>query len=308
VRTQIINFLLEHQNQDGSWGFFPGKAGVIEPTAYALMSLASERRTESAMERGVAFLKRTQTPQGAWAISTQDSEEAAWATALAGLALLRLEGAASMRTAAELVVSAFASHPRPWVLRLADWMRSFDASYVEENLRGWKWTPETANWVEPTSYALLFLKKYLQSASGRDGLQTGSSKALKPVIAEAESLLCQRMCKEGGWNYGNARVLGEELRPYPLTTAIALIALQDSSRPECQRSLSYLQRAVPDERSALALSMTVLCFTLYGVQAAPWLQAAEVLYEETQFFQNIKTSALALLAMQSLSGENTFRL
>ena len=42
MRTQILNFLLEHQNKDGSWGFSPAKAGAIEPTAYALMSLASE--------------------------------------------------------------------------------------------------------------------------------------------------------------------------------------------------------------------------------------------------------------------------
>ena len=309
MRTQIINFLLEQQNKDGSWGFSPEKAGAIEPTAYALMSLASDERARGAIERGVAFLRKTQTARGAWAVNTQDSEEAAWATALAGLALLRFEGTESMRrTAAEFVVGSFGRHPRPWILRLADWMRSFDASYVEENLRGWKWNPDTANWVEPTSYALLFLKKFLQSVASGSNPQAGGGNAFKPVIAEAESLLYLRMCKQGGWNYGNARVLGEELRPYPLTTAIALIALQNPSSPEWQRSLGYLQRAVPHERSALALCMAVHCLSLYGIQAAPWMQAITVLYDETRFFQNIKTSALALLALQSLSGENPFRL
>ena len=38
------------------------------------------------------------------------------------------------------------------------------------------------------------------------------------------------------------------------------------------------------------------------------MQAATVLYDETEFFQNIKTSALALLALQSLSGDNPFSL
>jgi hypothetical protein len=185
-------------------------------------------------------------------------------------------------------------------------MRSFDASYVEENLRGWKWTPNTANWVEPTSYALLFLKKYLRSlASSPEG---SSSRNLKPVIAEGESLLYQRMCREGGWNYGNARVLGEELRPYPLTTAIALIALQSPSSLECQKSLAYLQQAAANERSALALCMAVHCLSLYGIPAERWMQAATVLYDETQFLKNIKTSALALLALQSLNGSNAFRL
>jgi hypothetical protein len=306
VRTEIVNFLLEQQNNDGSWGFSPEKAGAIEPTAYALMSLASEEPASKATERGVQFLRKTQTARGGWAVSTQDSEEAAWCTALAGLALLGFEGTGSMRSAAaEFVVNSCGVHRRPWILRLADWMRSFDASYVEENLRGWKWNPDTANWVEPTSYALMFLKKFLQSSADP---QANGGSAIKPIVAEAESLLYQRMCEDGGWNYGNARVLGEELRPYPLTTAIALIALQNPQSPECQRSLGYLQRAVPGERSALALCMTVHCFSVYGIRVEPHVQAAEVLYRETQFLQNIKTSALALLALQSLNGKNPFRL
>ena len=306
MRTQIINFLLEQQNRDGSWGFSPAKAGAIEPTACALMSLASEETGRKAVELGVGFLRRTQTARGAWPVNTQDSEEAAWATALAGVALLGFEGTESMcMTAAQFVVDSFGRHPRPWILRLADWMRSFDASYVEENRGGWKWNPATANWVEPTSYALMFLKKLQQSvakpqASGRNGF--------KPIIAEAELLLYQRMCKEGGWNYGNAQVLGEELRPYPLTTAVALIALQNASHPECQKSLGYLQRAVREERSALALCMVVHCFSLYGIPAEPWMQAATDLYGETQYFHNIRTSALALLALQALNGKSPFRL
>jgi hypothetical protein len=97
----------------------------------------------------------------------------------------------------------------------------------------------------------------------------------------------------------------QELRPYP--TAIALIALQNPSNKECQ-SLAYLERAVADERSALALCMAVLCLGLYGIQAERCVQAATALYDETQFLQSIKTSALALLALQSLNGDNAFRL
>ena len=38
------------------------------------------------------------------------------------------------------------------------------------------------------------------------------------------------------------------------------------------------------------------------------MQAATDLFGETQYFHNIKTSALALLALQSLNGESAFRL
>jgi hypothetical protein len=151
----------------------------------------------------------------------------------------------------------------------------------------------------------MFLKKLQRSVANP---QASGGNAFTPIIAEAEFLLYQRMCNEGGWNYGNAQVLGEELRPYPLTTAVALIALQKASNPECQKSLGYLQRAVREERSALALCMVVHCFSLYGIPAEPWMQAATVLYGETQYFHNIKTSALALLALQSLKGRSPFRL
>ena len=119
---------------------------------------------------------------------------------------------------------------------LRTWRRTFE---------GGNGTPDTANWVEPTSYALMFLKKFLRSV-GQQVPQAGGRETFKPIIAEAESLLYQRMCKEGGWNYGNARVLGEELRPYPLTTAIALHRFAEPIEPECQRSLGYLQRAVAE--------------------------------------------------------------
>ena len=308
MRSQIVNFLLEQQNRDGSWGFSPGKAGATEPTAYALMSLASEQSAYTSVNRGVEFLKKSQTPRGAWSISTQDSEEAAWATALAGLALLTVDGTQTCRSAADFIMSSFGKHPRPWILRLADWMRSFDASYVEENLRGWKWLPETANWVEPTAYALLFLKKFLRSVQFASAPTLNGRGGPESIIAEGELLLHQRVCSEGGWNYGNAKVLGEELRPYPLTSAIALIALQNPENSDCRRSLAYLQRAMAGERSALALCMAALCLNLYDIPAEPWMRAATVLYEETQFFRNIKTSAVALLALRSIEGQNAFRL
>jgi len=317
VRTEIINFLLEQQNKDGSWGFSPGKAGVIEPTAYALMSLASEDRGREAVERGLVFLRRTQTARGAWAVSTQDSEEAPWATALAGLALINFRGNQEVcLSAAEFILDSFGRMPRHWVLQAADWMRSLDASYVEENLRGWKWSPDTANWVEPTAYAVLYLKSFMQSSAGTHvaGVLARARNALRntrmrEVLTEAESLLSRRMCKEGGWNYGNSSVLGIDLRPYPLTTALVLIALQGPcSNQECHKSLMYLREVVLAERSALALCLVALCFDLYRLKTEPLIQTLADLYEETQFFQNIKTSALALLVMQSVKGQNVFLL
>src|SRR5258706_177994 len=74
------------------------------------------------------------------------------------------------------------------------------------------------SWVEPTAYALIALKK-LRPVQG-DGRSDRS-------IAEAERMLYDRACAEGGWNYGNSTAYGVELPPYLETTALALLALQD---------------------------------------------------------------------------------
>ena len=150
-------------------------------------------------------------------------------------------------------------------------------------------------------YLKLFLEAKPQELPFDDG-------ALPGIIHEAESLLLLRMCKGGGWNYGNARILGEELRPYPLTTANALIALQRSSYAEVPVSIEYLAKAAMTEQSSLALSMTILALDLYGKKADPRLAENLVkLYRENHFFRNIKTAALAVLALDTqMGGRNPF--
>ena len=72
-------------------------------------------------------------------------------------------------------------------------------------------------------------------------------------------MLADRCCLSGGWNYGNSNVLGKELSPYVPTTAVALLALQDRpALPEVVRSLEWLAGNWHRERSALALSLTLL--------------------------------------------------
>ena len=133
--------------------------------------------------------------------------------------------------------------------------------------------------------------------------------SLNEITREADELIYARTCKGGGWNYGNSRVLGEELRPYPLTTALALIALQDSSdRAENRSSLEYLKKSIDDEKSALALSFASISLQIYGVEIKGIIQRISDLYTETQFFSNVRTTALALLALKSGEGKNCFKL
>jgi hypothetical protein len=135
-----------------------------------------------------------------------------------------------------------------------------------------------------------------------------SLKGLDAVTTEAKAMVYNRMCPDGGWNYGNAQVLGEGLHPYPLTTALALIALQQHClRLENQKSLHYLQKVLPSEKSALAICYASLCLDIYSL---PWhglLDALVDLYDKTLFFQSINTCALALLVLQAKQGRNIYR-
>ena len=86
-------------------------------------------------------------------------------------------------------------------------------------------------------------------------------------LSEAEALLVDRCCEQGGWNYGNANMLGKELRPYVPTTAVALLALQKTEQPAAVSSrrvwhISIARR--PSEPSAVALSLSVMALRAHA--------------------------------------------
>jgi hypothetical protein len=115
---------------------------------------------------------------------------------------------------------------------------------------------------------------------------------------QGERLLYDRMCLGGGWNYGNVQVLGADLPPYPEVTALALIALQNHPEHESnQMSLTVLRQMLSHVDSGWTLSWAILCFALYGHEVLPWQTRLVHSYETTGFLGDIRTLALALLAL-----------
>jgi hypothetical protein len=300
MKSELLNFLLKAQNPDGGWGYFPAKHTALEPTAYALMALQREQGADEALNMAARLIAVSQTPEGGWPVSTSDREPAAWVTPVVGLAdLFATQHSMRSQAAFKFVLSTFGRMPKTWANRVGEWL-GYSAPPKNTNLGGWSWNPETAPWVEPTCYALLFLKK-----AGRRVQEDGPLQ----IVSEAESMVYDRMCKRGGWNYGNAQVLGEELRPYPLTTALALIALQDrSSRSENQASLAYLKNAVGTENSALGLCFAALCLDLYAEDCEDVWQRLSRCYQGTLFLRDIKTAALLLIVLQARKTKNIFDL
>ena len=120
-------------------------------------------------------------------------------------------------------------------------------------------------------------------------------------------MIYDRMCKGGGWNYGNSKVLDYALWPYPDITAVALIALQDRAGEQAnQESLQALRKTADEANSGLAASWAAVCLNLYGQDTTDWQKRVEKRFRETGFLGETKTLALALLALNGKS--NPFRI
>jgi hypothetical protein len=126
----------------------------------------------------------------------------------------------------------------------------------DNSLQAWSWIADTFSWIEPTGWCLLSLKK--RRAAGASDVDAAR-------VTEAEKLLINRVCATGGWNYGNADVLGEELRAYVPTTAIGLLAMQDrTDNPAIARSVDFLEQHALSESSGSALALAMLALRAFN--------------------------------------------
>jgi hypothetical protein len=291
--TDVISSLAAAQNADGGWAPQPGGPSSTEATALALWALAAFRAREpelnAATGRGLGWLCARQRPDGSWPMNDQ-VPESNWMSTLAVLSLAQLESERERAVRGGAWLLAEKSRPMSWGARLYFWL--YPEKWVAEqdmSLRGWSWAQGTTAWVEPTSLALVAIKQlapFLPSQQVRDR------------IREGELVLRDRMCIGGGWNYGNKRVMGIAVPPYPDTTALALIALQDQPADEAvQASLTVLDDMLTDNRSGLVLALSTLCLQLYGRDVGAL--RAELLgrFRETRFDGSMRTTALALLAL-----------
>ncbi len=246
--NRLRDALIASANPGGGWPYYAGKRSRIEPTCWALMALAATS-SDSPEWSGVAaphlqWLARTQRTDGLL-VDTVDAPANFTSNGLAACVLSRFDGNVDLPRLLDAIVAAKGV--------------SVNESDGRQNnrLQGWPWMSDTFSWLEPTCMCVIALKR-----SGRE------RPAAKARIDEAHELIVNRMCESGGWNYGNASVVGQDLRPYVPTTALALIALQDQSHtPAVERSLEWLRAARLKEPSATALSLAAIALRLHGEPA-----------------------------------------
>lgn len=247
--------LVEARNPDGGWGYTAAHASAAEPTAWASLALSAQGVAQEHRRSGLGFLANVQRPDGGVpAVDIQSPPS--WTTALAMLAW-RL--APPQRDTHREQIALGAS----WLLSHAGKAVPFNPTIYghDTSLIGWSWVEGTHSWVEPTAYALLAL----DAAGYHD----------HPRVVEGRKLLLNRMIPGGGWNYGNARMFGAALRPFPGTTGVALLALRDHPADSgIEQSLEFLSRELPGVRSPLSLSWGIMALTAWNrrpADADAWL-------------------------------------
>jgi hypothetical protein len=294
-----IDRLLGAQNEDGGWGSFKGRRSNTESTAFVLMALKSLESNfyDRQATAGLQWLLRQQKEDGSFSLN-DTSKQSSWTTPIAALALLPFkEQEEHALRAAKWVLTQEGRTPG-WVASLLVRLSLVKkVTELDPSLTGWSWTVGTFSWVEPTSYSLMALKKLKRNLGGTN---------CDERIRQGETLIYDRMCENGGWNYGNSRVLGEALWPYPDVTAVALIALQDRAASEAnQKSLRALDSMMRETATGIALGWGIICLTIYNQDLREWKKVITETFEKTKFLGETKAIALALLAFGN--GADLFR-
>jgi hypothetical protein len=223
--------------EGGGFSERPGGRFRPDATAWAILALAGAgAEGRGIAEQACVRLVQAQQPDGSVPMSAAHLT-VIWPTALALLAwqALGVSQEAQTRAADFLVKTAGSVGERD---------RSPEAGH-DVSLHGWPWTNGTHSWVEPTTQALLALRRAGQGSH--------------PRVEEGIRLLLDRQLPRGGWNYGNTVVFGTELTSQPDATGAALAALADVAPPEAvERSLSLLERDLPGIDTPVSLSWSII--------------------------------------------------
>jgi hypothetical protein len=291
MKDRIITALLNNQNLDGGWGATRSRHSNTESTSLALTALKSlpEGSLLESISGGTKWLIQHQNQDGSWPLS-EATKEGSWTTALAITALSAFpKHQQQALSAARWLLQQEGSKPGILAQLILVATGKTKVNELNSDLIGWSWVPNSFSWVEPTSYALTALKKVRSGLGGTN---------VNDRIRQAEAMIYDRMCKGGGWNYGNSKVLDYALWPYPDITAVALIALQDHSTEKAnQESLQTLRKIARETDSGLSLSWGAICLALYGQDTSDWRVRIEKRFEQNELLGETKALALALLAL-----------
>jgi hypothetical protein len=240
--TTHVDRLWERALPEG--GFAAKLGGNYRPdaTAWAILALSAAGTKADHLESSRTRLVNSQHTDGRVCVSPEHPD-AFWPTPLAVLAW---QGSRSQlepqSRAIAFLLNTTGRH----------WQRQADAPAAHNpGLQGWPWIANTHSWVEPTALSLTALQI------------AGYGKHKR--TQEATRMLMDRQLNQGGWNYGNTIVFGQQLRPMPENTGMALNALAGRVTEErVKRSLTYLRLQVKSLRTPLSLGWSLVGMGAWG--------------------------------------------
>ena len=293
VHGELLRRLAERSRADGTTLAQPGESeSSVEATVWRALALrlagnrsaatpetpASPETPEMAESRRAAneAVARLQAADGR--VSLSPLHPGAYSPT--SIAILAWQGCPELAAARQRAVAFLLAHegdrfPRSPASPIA----------VDTDLAGWPWIERTFSWAEPTALALLAL----DSAGEGD----------HPRARAGRALLLDRQIASGGWNYGNARVFGSDLRPAQESTGLVLAALAGRTPATAvATSLAYFESFAPSMRTPLALGWTLLAWSAWKGATADFAATAirETLARE-QRYGSYDGAELALLAV-----------
>ncbi|MEQ8210884.1 MAG: hypothetical protein RH917_13745 [Lacipirellulaceae bacterium] len=217
---------------------------ATEPAAWAALALAMHRHP--AVKRSARWLAKCQQKNGSVGAS-QTQSTPRWPTSLATLAWAFADQQSKtdqFQTNIQLATQ--------WSLN--DYGRTGPRSGQaghDTTLAGWSWAADTHSWLEPTCFFVRAL--------------TALGYADHPRVKVGVQMIADRLLPEGGCNYGNTFVLGQQLLPHLQPSGIAMWAIAEHqvSDSRIEQTLEYLERSVADN----LVTPNSLSFALLGLTA-----------------------------------------
>lgn len=297
--TRGRDYLLSTQLRNGSW---PYKVGQHDPSleATSWVCLALSSRKSEAIEKAAEFLIGAQNDDGGYS-TMPGAGKSGWMTGPAVLAMRSLQHRVTKNTLIGQLPKTidkaltYMCDSRcefyPAVGRLMILLK--DGPEGVRYGRGWPWDKQCFHWVEPTSYNLMALKIL--------GVPDSHKGYFEEIIEIAEKFILEHSCKGGGWNHGNRETLGAFLPPYRVTTAEALLAVQEyKSKKSVKSGLEYLASLGDENNSSMSLAWSILALNAYGQKHEK--ETAYLLGRQRDngsFGDNLMVDALACLALQA---------
>lgn len=271
----ILTNLQQRRLSGGGFEERPGGGYRPDATAWAVLALSAVDMRHDFIDPACRSLSQSQLADGRVPLHPEH-HQACWPTPLALLAwTCARRNHQSLERALSFLLDSTGVH----------WAKQLNTPLAHDtSLQGWPWIEDTHSWVEPTALAVTALRSVGQRNHSR--------------VTEAIELLLDRQLPDGGWNYGNTLVYGQQLRPMPDSTGVALRALSGMiSKEEVVRSIQYLYETIPGIKSPFSLAWGLLGLSAWQHPAKEAEDLISRCMDRSSVYGGFSTTHLCLLLL-----------